>query len=410
MSRYAAKRMQTKNVAFAFVVALIASLLIWTPSWQNPWAVASGDLGYDSEVDFYTNVSADGYWRIEDTSPIALATGFTVETWYYPTTLSGQQGWVSQGALSSTTNRFTIGNNGTELRIFANKYVDTGFLLETGRWYHVAVARQSDNDLLVYVNGALVWTDVISLGSSASSADFYVGKHHYSAGSEFAAGRVDQVKVWSSALSAADIQKSMHISETSPEISGTLTNVWSFNEGSGITVYDRVGSSDLSINGTSSFADVKSVATADDGDIVVSFPRTYLPGVGGWTVPDGISSLEYLIVAGGGAGAYAEGGGGGAGGLIQGQVAISSGTHSVIVGQGGVATTSRVTANNGQSSTFSPVGTAIGGGGGGANFYGDSAAGASGGSGGGGGGWGTGRTEPIPGGTGTSNQGFDGGA
>ena len=41
MSRYAARRMQTKNVAFSFVVALIASLLIWSPNWQTQVAQAA---------------------------------------------------------------------------------------------------------------------------------------------------------------------------------------------------------------------------------------------------------------------------------------------------------------------------------------------------------------------------------
>src|SRR5210317_1133201 len=110
MSRYAARRMQTKNVAFAFVVALVASLLIWTPSWQNPWAVASGDLGYDSEVDYYAGLDGSSSWRGGQTQPIALASDFSVEAWIYPTNLSGTRGWVAQGGVRDNgAYRFSIG-------------------------------------------------------------------------------------------------------------------------------------------------------------------------------------------------------------------------------------------------------------------------------------------------------------
>ena len=116
------------------------------------------------------------------------------------------------------------------------------------------------------------------------------------------------------------------------------------------------------------------------------------------------STVEYLIVAGGGAGAgtYQPGnGGGGAGGLLQGSgYSITPGiVNTITIGSGGVGTHGfyQVGANGGNS-VFG-ASTATGGGGGGCNNAGYG--GATGGSGGGGG---------ISVGAGTSGQGFAGGA
>ncbi len=138
-----------------------------------------------------------------------------------------------------------------------------------------------------------------------------------------------------------------------------------------------------------------------------------------WTVPSGVSQIEYLVVAGGGGGGKAHvdtsGGGGGAGGLLTnfGGTKISvSGTANVTVGGGGAgSTTYDVKGSNGSDSSFISTSsgvslTAIGGGGAGSctnSGTGVNGRGNSGGSGGGGSRYGYG-------GSGTSGQGYDGGS
>ena len=79
------------------------------------------------------------------------------------------------------------------------------------------------------------------------------------------------------------------------------------------------------------------------------------------------TSVEYLVVAGGGAGGYAYGGGGGAGGYrTAAGLAISATTYTVTVGAGGAAATT-YTPNNGSDSTFFTI-TSTGGGSGAPNF------------------------------------------
>ncbi len=130
---------------------------------------------------------------------------------------------------------------------------------------------------------------------------------------------------------------------------------------------------------------------------VVSFTSL---GTTSWTAPSGVTSVDYLVVAGGGGGGGC-GGGGGGGGVRTGTLSVTPGnSYTVTVGAGGNGNTGN--GSTGSNSVFASI-TSQGGGGGGSCF--GSANGASGGSGGGAGGTGS----PGTGGAGTGGQGFAGG-
>ena len=128
------------------------------------------------------------------------------------------------------------------------------------------------------------------------------------------------------------------------------------------------------------------------------------PALFGGELP--LSSVDYLVVAGGGGGAGSSGstggGGGGAGGMLTGTLAITPGNLTVTVGAGGAGGPSANPCNGGSggNSLFHTV-TATGGGGGGF------AASASAGNGGSGGGAAWNAATP---GTGIAGQGNNGGA
>lgn len=115
-----------------------------------------------------------------------------------------------------------------------------------------------------------------------------------------------------------------------------------------------------------------------------------------------LSNVDYLVIAGGGAGGGREGAGGGAGGYrtsIGGTpLSLTAQTYTVTVGAGGVGA-SAVTGGSGSNSTFATI-TSTGGGGGGAW----TSNGVSGGSGGGGGGVGTQGSASTTGGNGNTGN------
>ncbi len=117
------------------------------------------------------------------------------------------------------------------------------------------------------------------------------------------------------------------------------------------------------------------------------------------TVKDNTYSIEYLIVAGGGAGGWQIGGGGGAGGMVTGIASVAPLTAlAVTVGAGGSGSTSGSGGANGSNSVLGSYTTAIGGGKGGNNTSDQT-------SGGSGGGCGEGSSP----GSGTAGQGNAGG-
>jgi hypothetical protein len=124
------------------------------------------------------------------------------------------------------------------------------------------------------------------------------------------------------------------------------------------------------------------------GTSAVSAIRTFTSSTT-WTAPDGVTSVNYLVVGGGGGGYIA---GGGAGGYRTGTLSVTPGTqYTVTIGGGGPAAT------NGDNSVFGSI-TSLGGGG--------APPGGNGNSGGSGGG---GSYGSASGGAGTSGQGNNGG-
>jgi hypothetical protein len=131
----------------------------------------------------------------------------------------------------------------------------------------------------------------------------------------------------------------------------------------------------------------------------------------GSTLISGTNSyqIDYLVVAGGGAGGWDVGGGGGAGGYLTASCPVfTNASYPVVIGSGGASpTTNTVYGGNGQNSSFGGFAIAIGGGAGGnwnsGNFY---VNGLSGGSGGGGGGY---TQTALPGYPAAGNQGNAGG-
>lgn len=90
-----------------------------------------------------------------------------------------------------------------------------------------------------------------------------------------------------------------------------------------------------------------------------------------WTVPQGVSAIDLLVVGGGGGGKSRHGGGGGAGGFaVATNYAVTPGTtYSVVIGQGGAGgNAASLPGSNGTPSSFttSGVGITANGGGGGA--------------------------------------------
>jgi uncharacterized repeat protein (TIGR02543 family) len=120
---------------------------------------------------------------------------------------------------------------------------------------------------------------------------------------------------------------------------------------------------------------ISSTVTESGSDCIVRLTVTTetTSGSGTWTVPAGVTQIQYLVVAGGGGGAGGQasehgGGGGGAGGLLAGTLNLSTSTLSVSVGSAGSGGAAGARGTSGSNSSLGTGITAVGGGAGGTYF------------------------------------------
>jgi hypothetical protein len=374
-----------------FSVSTAATLSVSTP------------LG--SDTDTALTLSAGKWAWASDSNEFDVTSAITMQAWVYQTATNAG----SWNMVMNKENSYELGTIGS-LWYFGLQGsggwsgVNTGIATRLNEWQHVALTRAAGSSTAnFYVNGQLVWTgtaDGASTGNLTNSSEPFTIGGRSSDGVIFSSpfvGTIDEVRVFRSARTKAEIAADMH--SYGPINTSNLALYYDFNEGSGDTLFNRV-------SGTSISSDLRVAYT------IRKFTRSYLTSSGGWKPPVGVSRVRALVVAGGGGGGNDEGGGGGGGGFIDtASVTVTADTTTaVIVGYGGIGAEGNDVyyATNGQNSTFGTL-IAIGGGAGGSSVNVDNASarnGTSGGSGGGGAGeaW-AGRA----GGSGTSGQGFAGG-
>jgi hypothetical protein len=398
-----------RGFGLAFVgLLLTAAFLV-----GNILAAQSTANGANSTIDHYLQVNTTGtsgqYAEGPANTYPDVSTNGTWELWLYPT--SYDRAGYGKNYLSKE-NAFTFGVNGGTYQWAVHDgnewkgWFDTYIPAQLNAWTHLAWVK-SDTSMKLYLNGQLAYEANNAPSSLAQNSNpLRLGDRR---NGEFFEGRIDEVRVWGVARTPDQISQNVHKRLIGNE--SDLRGYWDFNEDAGTgTVYDRslVGQN-LTLAGSPTRLDAKQVTSAPGGDTIISFPRTYLPGVGGWTVPENATDFRALVVAGGGGGGGDEGGGGGAGGLTESSlVPGASSTLSVVVGMGGFgAKNDELAASNGQDSQFGTLSTLGGGAGGDASNDGvPTRNGANGGSGGGRAGEQSGGTA----GTGAPGQGNNGAA
>lgn len=193
-----------------------------------------------------------------------------------------------------------------------------------------------------------------------------------------------------------------------PVLSSVSPNTGSTGGGETVTIHGNyfpvnIGGTQVTEVSYTNQGTQTSEVTHNDIQYVVHQYKT--AGTAPFVPPEGVTEVEYLIVAGGGGGGANAGGGGGAGGLLTNlggtPLTVTQQTYTVTVGAGGTGgpAANPWTGTNGGNSSFAGL-TAIGGGRGG----GATSAGLLGGSGGGGG------YNNALGGAGTAGQGNNGGS
>jgi hypothetical protein len=341
------------------------------------------------------------------------ATAGNRKTWTY-------SGWIKRGKLGADQTIFGAGystspwfilqfDSGDNLDVSFTAGVSGGTLTtavyrDPAAWYHIVLAvdttqATASNRVKLYVNGVQV-TSFSSTNYPSQNTDYQVNntvQHYISNGAWYFDGYMAEVQLVDGQALA-------------PTAFGTFNSygVWqpityggSYGTNGFYLPFSNTASAttlayDFSPNGNNwtpnNISSTSSVTT------ILKFTSSTT-----WTAPAGVSSVNYLVVAGGGSGGGNRGlgAGGGAGGLLTGTLSVTSGSsYTVTVGAGGVDT-SAANGGVGSNSVFSSI-TTYGGGTG-------AEAGVVGYNGGSGGGGSYHNPSGYAGGSGTSGQGNAGG-
>ena len=320
----------------------------------------------------------------------ATVTVTSASTITYGSTLAlTANGGSGSGALTfSTTGSCTVsgstltptGNAGATCSVTATRAADTNYALVTSSTQTVTIARAANTISFTNPNTKTWSSTPFNLTVSAST------------------GVTPSItSTTTSVCSVSGIAVTMLSSGTCTLIASEPGNT-NYNAAMNVTQSFTINSTGRS--GFTGNSSTISGTTTGTKYVVEKFTNT---GSTSWTVPQSVTSIEYLVVGGGGGGGSWVGAGGGGGGFRSGSLTgLTPGSSlGVVVGAGGNGS-ARVSNStscsvNGNSSTLSTV-TASGGGGGGTWT---DCAGLAGGSGGGGG--------NSNRGLGTAGQGNDGG-
>lgn len=276
--------------------------------------------------------------------------------------------YCTNGVLAYAFQSAGTGATGTDIQYPATTKVYK-LIVPQNEWHHFAITREANtNAVTTYWDGQVVNSaqgadGAVSSALRQTSSPLNIGARNNT--TTYFSGVIDEVRISNVVRTKSEIQTNMNTWGI-----GSQTGVvayYDFNDVSGSTILDRVGSSNLTLVGSPSTMAIES-STVVSGDQVVIFPRTYLNSNGGWRVPAGVTKIQSLVVAGGGGGGSRAGGGGGAGGYVATELATLTFTpnsiEAITVGQGG-SVNAAAQGTNGFNSSLGSKRIALGGGGGG---------------------------------------------
>ncbi|NBU23592.1 MAG: LamG domain-containing protein, partial [Actinobacteria bacterium] len=283
-----------------FAIAISVLMFSLAVAISNFGLAQSTDTGANSVIDYsltFNEGRSDQVAEHPDGNFILGQTNVTWEAWIYQTSRN-VAGTVRAGIFSKEMN-FVLGTDSGRLwsafQTGGNVWNDniyTRAVVPLNTWTHVAFVK-AGTTMRVFMNGQLVEERANAAPqtingneylNSGSPYRFSIGRRH---NGEAFVGRIDEVRVWESVVrTEAQIAANMHTKVVAGNASG-LVGYWDFNEPPGTQLaYDRnTGgyTQNLSLVNSPTRTDVKTVSS-NNLDTVITFPRTYLPGVGGWTV------------------------------------------------------------------------------------------------------------------------------
>jgi len=230
-----------KYLMFFYVFA--ASMLI-----GNLSSMAQGNsLAFDGTTQYAQVVN-----------PTYPGTNLTIEAWIKTTSTSGAAEIAGYGSTASTDEVMELRLSGGKVQFGINQtswsVVTSSSSVNSGKWTHVAAVKSGTN-ITIYINGIIDATGIIA-NANPSVDRLTIGNLFYNnlLRSYYFGGSIDEVRIWNTARSQAEIQSSMCTPLTTP-YSANLVSYFNFDNSSGAVLDDLIGVNDATIYNTPVWAE-----------------------------------------------------------------------------------------------------------------------------------------------------------
>ncbi|MCE3226815.1 MAG: hypothetical protein K0S32_1366 [Bacteroidetes bacterium] len=215
------------------------------------------NVSYAQEAGSGHALKFNGSTNYADCGDVVLGTtDFTIEGWFNFAGLGNNKGlmgtwksgwppyfYLSYGLLSSSD--LTLAFHMTGVSNTYATYNTTGVL----GWHHIAGTFKRNGNMILYLDGIPRDSASISFASGQSvdyaPSSFQLGSLGSGASGLLFSGQIDEVRIWSKALSASEIRDKMCMKLKGTEAG--LKAYWRMDEGTGNTIFD---SSTSGYNGT----------------------------------------------------------------------------------------------------------------------------------------------------------------
>lgn len=172
------------------------------------------------------------YYRLNETNgTVALNSATATGPTYNGTLVNGP---VWSPAPAAPTNTFFLGYDAQGRIRAGSAWTNTGVALPFGGWHHVALVKDNSNSFL-YLDGVLKATRGSPLPLPPQLGRFDIGSQAGGT-NEFWLGGIEEVRVWKTAMSQAEITNAMHqrFIGTEPGLLG----LWHFDEATNVVAHD----------------------------------------------------------------------------------------------------------------------------------------------------------------------------
>ncbi len=173
--------------------------------------ILSGSLHAQMFWNHAARFDGTGYIACPNTLSLNIIGSVTVEAWVYPETNTGIRYIVFKGN-SSNGYYLRINSNGTvSLGTNGLNRITSTAVIPAGKWSHIAGSYNvSNNGYKLFVNGLedASTINIINSAPNSNTDSLLIGKF----GANTFTGLIDEVRIWTKAVSADNIRRNMHTS------------------------------------------------------------------------------------------------------------------------------------------------------------------------------------------------------